>query len=161
MWRARCRHFTGSYFFPEVAAGTQIGQFTCVDLGSQPFSDHTFDVVVTQDVLEHVPEPAVALAETCRTLKSGGVHVFTVPRTPGTKTRARAVVREGNLVAVEPAVYHRNPIDRSGSLVVTDWGGDLESIVEQACGFECVVVVAQDARRGYPSPVEIFVVRRK
>ena len=38
----------------------------------------TFDLVVTQDVLEHVLDPARA-AEIARTLRPGGAHVFTVP----------------------------------------------------------------------------------
>lgn len=161
MWERKSRTFTGSYFFPNVAVGTRVGEFTCADLRRQPFLDGSFDVVITQDVLEHVPEPTIALAETHRTLKPGGAHVFTVPRTSEGKTKARAMLRDGKILTSEPPVYHRNPIDRSGSLVITDWGYDLERIVTEACGSECTSVVMKDARRGYPLPVEVFVVRRK
>lgn len=37
-----------------------------------PFDDDAFDVILSQAVLEHVPEPHVAMAEMVRCLKPGG-----------------------------------------------------------------------------------------
>ena len=39
----------------------------------------TFDVIMLDNVLEHVPEPAVLFGEIARTLKSGGVFFLGVP----------------------------------------------------------------------------------
>lgn len=44
-----------------------------------PFADETFDVVLSTQVLEHVPEPERALAEAVRVLKRGGRIILTVP----------------------------------------------------------------------------------
>lgn len=44
-----------------------------------PFEDGSFDVVISTEVLEHVPDPAHYLAEVKRVLKPGGVFFFTVP----------------------------------------------------------------------------------
>lgn len=47
-----------------------------------PYPDHSFDVVVCVDVLEHVADPLRSLAEIHRVLKPGGVFCFdTINRT--------------------------------------------------------------------------------
>ncbi|MDX2053357.1 MAG: class I SAM-dependent methyltransferase [Polyangiaceae bacterium] len=47
--------------------------------GRLPYQDDSFDVVVSMDVVEHVPEPLPWLAETLRVLKPGGVLFLTTP----------------------------------------------------------------------------------
>ena len=46
---------------------------------SLPFEDESFDVVLSTQVLEHVPDPPRALAEAVRVLKRGGRLILTVP----------------------------------------------------------------------------------
>ncbi len=156
-FRARCPGYVASYFVPGVAAGARIGAFRCVDLTAQPFAGGAFDLVVTQDVLEHVPDPARALREIHRTLRPGGRHVFTVPRTAGVPTRARAELRDGTMHLLMPAQYHGDPTTRAGSLVVTDWGMDLERLVADRASTSCVAHAVCDALAGIPVPVEVFV----
>ena len=45
-----------------------------------PFPDGCFDKVIAAEVLEHVPDDAVVLAELARVLRPGGVIAVTVPR---------------------------------------------------------------------------------
>ena len=45
-----------------------------------PFFEETFDVVVMADVIEHLDEPMVALAEANRVLKSDGLLLATTPK---------------------------------------------------------------------------------
>jgi SAM-dependent methyltransferase len=49
------------------------------DATALPFAEHTFDAVVTSEVLEHIPNDVAALAELTRVLRRGGVLVATVP----------------------------------------------------------------------------------
>ena len=49
------------------------------DVESMPFADASFSTVVCTEVLEHVPDPATALAEIKRVLQPGGVLIGSVP----------------------------------------------------------------------------------
>jgi 2-polyprenyl-3-methyl-5-hydroxy-6-metoxy-1,4-benzoquinol methylase len=44
-----------------------------------PFSDNTYDYVVSSDVIEHTQDPAMSLGELIRVLKPEGVLAVTVP----------------------------------------------------------------------------------
>ena len=50
-----------------------------IDLQHLPFADATYDMVVCNHVLEHLPDDAVALREIARILRPSGRAVLTVP----------------------------------------------------------------------------------
>jgi SAM-dependent methyltransferase len=50
------------------------------DALSLPFADEEFDRVVAAEVLEHIPEDTVAMAELHRVLRPGGTIAVSVPR---------------------------------------------------------------------------------
>jgi SAM-dependent methyltransferase len=52
------------------------------DLQALSYADQSFDVVLTSDTLEHVPDWREALSESLRVLRPGGRHIFTVPLVP-------------------------------------------------------------------------------
>lgn len=49
------------------------------DLTSIPFDDGTFDAIICNHVLEHVPDDAKAMAEVRRVLKPGGLSILQTP----------------------------------------------------------------------------------
>jgi SAM-dependent methyltransferase len=53
------------------------------DVKALPFRDGVFDGVMCNEVLEHVPDPAQALAEINRVLRPGGQVYVTVPQSWG------------------------------------------------------------------------------
>ena len=59
-----------------------------------------FDLVLTSETLEHVPDPRLALRETLRVLRPGGRHVFTVPLESAARRRVRAKGCQPSTMAV-------------------------------------------------------------
>ena len=120
-----------SEYVPELATPgccTQAG-LRCEDLERLTFSDGAFDLVVTQDIFEHVADPWRAFAEVWRVLAPGGRHVFTVPVHEGHATTTRVRFDKGGRVDVLPPVHHGDPVRQGGSLVVTDFGDDLSQLL--------------------------------
>ncbi len=120
----------------------------CENLEDQTFADESFDLVITQDVLEHVLHPEKAFAEIARTLKPGGAHLFTVPWHHWQKTETRAIEKDGIIIHLLPPIFHGNPIDRAGSLVVTDWGYDLADCISCFSNLATSVIRMHDPQKG-------------
>lgn len=50
------------------------------DICNLPFEDNTFDVILCNHVLEHIPDDTKAMSELYRVLKSGGWGIFQIPQ---------------------------------------------------------------------------------
>jgi len=69
-----------SIYRPQQKWGVKLGPNTTnQNLEQLTFSDNSFDIVITSDVMEHVRLDDRAHQEVCRVLKPGGVYLFTVP----------------------------------------------------------------------------------
>ena len=115
------------------------------DLLALSYDSGTFDLVVTSETLEHVPDFDAALGEIRRVLKPDGQHIFTVPVVWDRVTRIRASIRDGEIVEHLPPSYHGVPKEgRQDFLVFYEFGGDVVETVRRA-GFDLRVV--KDRRR--------------
>jgi SAM-dependent methyltransferase len=127
----RCRAYTPSHFFDNTPAGAWRDGARSEDLRALTLADACVDIVVTQDVFEHVVDPTTAFREIARVLRPGGAHVCTVP----IYSRERTVVRvSDDGVDVMEREYHGNPIGDGRSLVVREWGDDVTRFIEDAAG---------------------------
>lgn len=50
------------------------------DICNLPFSDNTYDVILCNHVLEHIPDDTKAMQELFRVLKPGGMGIFQIPQ---------------------------------------------------------------------------------
>jgi SAM-dependent methyltransferase len=102
------------------------------DLELLTYPSDSFDMVLTSDTLEHVPDVWTALQETKRVLAHGGAHVFTVPIVWSRKTVARAVRTPDGIDQRLPPSYHgpkgKCEPDR---LVFNEFGSDFPALAAQ------------------------------
>jgi len=156
-----CAAYTPTFFYPDVEGGTSKDGVRCENLEAQTFPDEVFDIVVTQDVLEHVFDPAAAFRDIARTLKPGGAHVFTVPWFYWQPTLTRAVLRDGEVQHLVEPDYHGDPIDPRGTLVVTEWGPDLCDFIYESSALTTTPVRVLDHHRGIEGQfIEVFISRK-
>lgn len=116
------RKYTRS-FYEEGCPVPERDGAVCADITALNFENNSIDLIVSSDVLEHVPEFDKALRETARVLKVGGAHLFTVP--PRAVTKKRAAIEAGHVVHIEPPDYHLDPLSTDGILAFWDIGPDL------------------------------------
>jgi SAM-dependent methyltransferase len=90
------------------------------------FKNNEFDLIISNDVFEHVPNPGIAFKECSRVLKNGGEILATIPFHDNLEYSVRRALIENNQVKylLEPQ-FHGNPISEKGSLVFNDFGWDL------------------------------------
>jgi SAM-dependent methyltransferase len=117
-------NYISSEYFPDVAPGGEKHGVICRDLERLSFGDEAFDLVLTEDVLEHVRHPEAAFKEIFRVLKPNGYHVFTIPFYFDRKTTTRVDTKDGEDVYLLEPEYHGDTL-RDRILVYTDFGYDL------------------------------------
>jgi SAM-dependent methyltransferase len=134
----RLAGFSGSDYQPGAQPGSLVDGVRCEDLSRLTYADASFDLVLTSETLEHVPDLAAALREIRRVLTPGGRHIFTIPVLPDVAfTFARSIVRDdGSIEERAPRIFH--PGGDVGYPVFTEFGSDLQDIFERA-GFELEV----------------------
>jgi SAM-dependent methyltransferase len=112
--------YTRTYFDPNVKVGTpRADGAKMADVTKLQFADNSFDLIVSSEVLEHVPDLNAAFKEMRRVLRPGGCHVFTVP--PSDATKQLATLRDDKIVhLVMPPEYHGDPLG-NGTGILAFW----------------------------------------
>jgi len=126
--------YTGSeYLGEDVPSGKVIKDIRHEDVECLSFTDNSFDLIISNDVLEHVVNPYKSLEEACRVLRPGGQLLMTVPfHMDKESSERRAEIVNGRLEHLLPEVYHGNPVSDDGSLVFTDFGWDFLQEIRDA-----------------------------
>lgn len=106
--------------------GSEKSEVPSEDLMALSYQDNQFDVVLTSDVLEHVPDYHHALSEIKRVLKDDGIFIFTVPWLSDRKTVVRARVDDnGKIEHLQPPSYHGEyALKMADHLVFYEFGTD-------------------------------------
>jgi len=127
-------NITGSeYLGHEYEGGAEINGIRHEDVENLSFSDNSLDLIISNDVFEHIPNIETALAECSRVLKNDGMMLATIPfHSANEQSITRASIVNGELTHILPAMYHGNPVSSDGSLVFTDFGWDILNTVKLA-----------------------------
>lgn len=122
-------YVSSEYFGPEHSPGADVDGRRHEDLQRLSFADESLDLVLSSDVLEHMPDPYLAHREIFRALRPGGRHIFTVPFNTGTpQDDVRARLTNGEIEYLAEKQFHGDPVrPDEGVLVWTVFG--LESLL--------------------------------
>lgn len=147
-----CTHYTFSHYSPDTPFGEIDGRTNArrENLEHLTFPDATFDLLITQDVMEHIFDPEAAFREIGRVLKPGGAHIFTVPLVNKTAPTQRCARREasGEVIHLREPEYHGNPVDPDGALVTMNWGYDITHFIASNTGMSTVIIQIDDLNYG-------------
>ena len=135
--RARFPHFTGSEYLPDPADPRR-QQIRHEDLCALSLPDASVDLVICNEILEHVYDLDAALRQCLRVMAPGGAFMGTLPFAYGQQQSVIKAHHRGQ--GLDPEVIgipelHGNPIDQQGgSLVYQIPGWELLDQLE-AIGF--------------------------
>lgn len=149
------------YVGPACEPGENIAGTRHEDLQALSFAPGSLDVVLTADVLEHVPDPYQAHQEIFRVLRPDGAHVFTVPFLDRELDQVRSCrTADGAVTHMMEPQYHTDPLREGGALVYTLFG--LEMLVRLAeIGFRTKLYNVRAPRYGiYGENAFVFVARK-
>jgi SAM-dependent methyltransferase len=118
-----------TFYSTAVTPGTpDASGATMEDVTRLTFKDSSVDLLVSSEVLEHVPDLHTAFGEFYRVLRPGGAHVFTVP--PHDATRQLAAIDGGQIrQLIEPPEYHGDPLGVGGILAFWHLGPDFPEVL--------------------------------
>ncbi|GAC1615398.1 MAG: hypothetical protein NVS4B13_09710 [Candidatus Elarobacter sp.] len=107
------------YFATESARAPSDDDVSNVDLQRIALPDAAFALVITNGVMEHVPDAPAAESEIVRVLAPGGSYCFAIPFNAALETdNVLAELRaDGTLRHHAPPVYHHDPLRPEGALV--------------------------------------------
>ena len=163
--RRHAAHYVPTHYFAGFPRGDMHPSgFQNQDLENQTFPDETFDLVITQDVMEHIFNPAKAFTEIARTLKPGGAHIFSVPLVNKERPSEIWAQRDekGGISYLHEPEYHGNPISEEGSLVTMHWGYDICDFIYKHSGLCTSINYIDDISRGIRAEyIEILVSRKE
>ena len=106
------------------------------------FAGNSFDMVLSFDVLEHIPDPSPVFGEIYRVLRPQGRLHWTVPFSPNSEQNiVRARMKGGKVEHLFPPEYHGDPLSESGVLCFTHFGWEMLEMV-RAAGFRDAYAIA-------------------
>ncbi len=134
-------YICSEYFGDENEFGKTQNGILNIDLMKTEFEDSKFNYIISSEVFEHIPNPYKAFKETQRILKTGGLHIFTVPFHPnGEKDVIKAKMNsENEIIYLENPEYHGDPVrSDKGILVFTIFSKEI-LIKLKNLGFEMLI----------------------
>ena len=127
-----------SEYFDDCKPGEFKNGVLCQNLEQLTFHDSELDLVITEDVFEHVGNWRRGFSEVYRVLKKNGAHVFSIPFYFDEKTEELFERKDGKHVLKEPIEFHGDPI-RGAIPAYTHLGYDIFDLL-RGIGFEVSVI---------------------
>lgn len=131
MYKKKTQKYVISHYLPDKKFGKMDASFYNEDIQKTTFSDSSFDLIIHEDVLEHINDPLAAILDNFRILSDNGEIVFTCPVSSDKTVQRATVDSDGKLIFHLPPCYHGNPINNNGSLVFWEFGYDFTKMLKK------------------------------
>lgn len=120
------------------------------DLTNLSFKNNQFDLVISLEVLEHIPDYKKALQEIYRVMKNDASFVFSIPFVVSSQQNiVRARVVNGVIEHLLPAEYHGDPVDSEGCLCFYHFGWEIFDDLKQIGFIDSGVYSYHSIDKGY------------
>ena len=106
------------------------------DIQASKFEEGTFGLVLCSEVLEHVPNPEIALKTIARILRPGGIAIITTPQKYSLIELSCKVAFLPGIIQLVRLIY-REPILETGHISLRSYGDFTAAI--SACGLKIIV----------------------
>ena len=139
------------YFGEGFVSGAVYDHVIYQNICDMTYPDESFDLVISNDVFEHVYDYERAFREACRVLKKRGKLIFTVPfNANNSKTELRTVSDEVKISYFLESVFHDKLVEKRPPLLVYQiFGWDILDLLEK-CGFsDAYAKVYYGMKEGY------------
>ena len=145
--RGRYIKFIGSEYIPTPAEAEEMFPILHQDLAALTYPDRAFDVIICNEVIEHLPDLPKSISEISRVLKPDGILLATFPFLPGQENSiVKARLVGGSVVHYGEPEMHGNPADPAGgSLVFQVPAWDIIPLFERS-GFQRAEMVAVSSK---------------
>ncbi len=134
------------------------------DFTQLTFDDKQFDMIISLEVLEHIPNYLKALSESYRVLKKDGKFLFSVPFIRNSKKNiVRATVdSDGKINHILPPEYHGDPLNRNDScLCYYHFGWELLNELKSVGYSSAYALLGYSTEYGYLGGEQIIFVAEK
>ena len=121
----------------------------CVDAKSLPYPDQSFDGVISNSIIHHIPDPMPALRELSRTVRRGGLIMVRDLIRPETPEAAQAFVDQ---YAADDTPYQKNLLYNSFRAAFTI--PEVEAMLSQVNLPDATVVQSSDRHWSIERPVD-------
>ena len=158
-----CKNYIASQYYGNLN-NMKVDEYCNINLENQIFSNCQFDLVITQDVFEHLYNPDKAFREIARTLKPGGMCIFTVPIiNKHKKTELWAtLLPDGTPNFLKTSEYHFNPVSSEGSPVTYHWGFDIIDYIRETSKLNTTIECLYDIHHGIMGEYnEVFISKKE
>ena len=150
--RKLCKNYTASQYYTHIPFGHVHPKsgYRSENLEQLTFPDNSFDLLITQDVMEHILDPEKAFKEIARVLKPGGAHIFTVPLIRKKDKSERCALRtdKGEIIHLSEPRFHGNPVDKKGALVTMNWGWDIAGFITETAKTPTTIIMIDNIDLG-------------
>ncbi len=161
--RGRFLFSLGTEYAPDEDARRRIFPVPHCDILKPELPPGSFDLIVSNDVLEHVPDLSGGISGMASLLKPGGVMLAIFPFAyMSEETLIKAVLEDGGIRHLTEPEYHGNPVDpEAGSLVFAIPGWDILDVCirEGFSGAEMIFIAAPEEGIVATELAGVFVLR--